>query len=314
LLDHPWVLYVSYVSSHPPFSVPQRFWDMYPVEDMPLPVAFREGERPEHPAYAHLRHIKGIEPMNDDDEQMLRQVAAGYFGLITHLDEQIGEVMHAADDLGLNDTTRIAYTSDHGESYGNHGLFGKCQLLETAAAVPLLISGPGIPAGQVVEQIVSHVDLFPTIVESLGATVGEESEAQLGTSLWPAMTGTESERLGFGEYHAACSRRGSFFLRRGNDKLIYHAGMPRELFDLEADPHETKDRLAGTPTAAVIKVADELEALLREICDPDATDARARADQQRRTEEFGGNAEILKLGIFTRTPPPGVKAHMHAMT
>ena len=216
--NKPWVLYVSYTSAHPPFSVPERFLNMYPEQEMPLPFAFREGERSEHPAYRHLRQTKGIPSMGSADEAMLRRVASGYFGLITHLDEQVGAVMDAAATLGLMDNTRVVHTSDHGESYGNHGLFGKCQLLETAAAVPLLMSGPGIEAGQVVEQIVSQVDLFPTVVESLGASLLAQDEAIAGKSLWPALNGQLEERLGFGEYHASCSRSGSFFLRRGDDK------------------------------------------------------------------------------------------------
>jgi len=225
--DKPWVLYVSYPSAHPPFSVPQRFWDMYPVDDMPLPVAFRKGERPEHPAYQYLRRTKGIGELTAADEQMLKRVAAGYFGLVSHLDEQIGTVMDKAENLGLMQNTRLAYTSDHGESFGNHGLFGKCQLLETAAAVPLLMSGPGIKPKTVVDEITSQVDLYPTIVESVGAQMQDEDEQISGRSLWPLLeTGNTEDRVGFAEYHASCSRDGSFMLRRGDDKLIYHANMP----------------------------------------------------------------------------------------
>ena len=75
-LDKPWVLYVSYVSAHPPFSVPQRLWDMYPEEEMPLPRAYAPGERPEHPAYQHLRSMKGIGDLGAEHEAMLRRVAA----------------------------------------------------------------------------------------------------------------------------------------------------------------------------------------------------------------------------------------------
>lgn len=311
--QEPFVLYVSYPSSHPPFSVPQRLWDLYPVDDMPLPVAFREGERPEHPAYAHLRHIKGIEAMGAQHEHMLRRVAAGYFGLITHLDEQIGAVMDAAEALGLRDSTRIIYTSDHGESYGNHGLFGKCTLRETAAAVPLLMCGPGISPGREVSQNVSQVDLFPTILESTGVALGAQDERLPGASLWPALDGREADRVVFGEYHAACSRSGSFFVREGDDKLIYHVGMPRELFDLGSDPLELRDRLGGAPHAAASRRADEMEARLRAICDPEAVDERARLDQRRRVEAFGGNAAVRSMGAFTRTPPPGIAANMLPM-
>ncbi|MEM7403666.1 MAG: sulfatase-like hydrolase/transferase [Pseudomonadota bacterium] len=302
--DKPWVLYVSYVSAHPPFSVPERLWNMYPWQEMPLPNAYLPGERPEHPAYAHLRRTKAITPMTGEEEA-LKKMAAGYFGLVTHLDEQIGEVMAAAEALGLADNTRFAYTSDHGESFGNHGLVGKCQLLETAAAVPLVVSGPGIPAGQVVDQITSHVDLYPTIVEGAGASMIEDDADLTGASLWPAIQGDETDRIGFAEYHASCSRRGSFMLRRGGDKLIYHAGMPTELYDLDADPHEMQDRLLNADDADAARVAAELEAELRKICDPDAVDERARADQRARIEELGGQEHIKAMGALTRTPPPG---------
>ena len=86
--------------------------------------------------------------------------------------------------------------------------------------------------------------------------------------------------------------------------------------NVAADPNETRDRLGGTGTGddAAMRRADELEARLREICDPEVVDAKARDAQRRRADEFGGNAALLERGIFTRTPPPGVQAFMHAMT
>jgi hypothetical protein len=59
------VLYVSYVSPHPPFLVPQRLWDLYPPERMPLPVRFRAGERPDQPATQHVRAVMGFRAMDD---------------------------------------------------------------------------------------------------------------------------------------------------------------------------------------------------------------------------------------------------------
>jgi choline-sulfatase len=128
----PWVLYVSYISPHPPFTVPKRLYDLYPEKDMPLPKGFRPKERPEHPAMQYLRRMDGILDMTD--EAALRRIAAGYFGLITHMDEQVGEVLRAAESLGLLGNTRIAYTSDHGELFGWQGIFGKKNLYEGAPA------------------------------------------------------------------------------------------------------------------------------------------------------------------------------------
>lgn len=286
--------------------MPQRLWDLYSPDAMPLPAQFRPGERPEHPAALHVRRVMGFK--DAEDEAMLRRVAAAYCALVSHLDEQIGEVLAAAEELGLLPRTRVIYTSDHGEAAGAHGLFGKYTFYERSAGVPLLMMGPGIPAGGVADQLVSLVDLFPTILEGAGVALASEDASLPGISLWPALQGhCDPERAVFGEYHAAASAAGAFMLRRGALKLIHHVGMPSQLFDLEADPDETVD-LAATPEGRERVAAMESE--LRRIVDPEAVDARAKADQRRRAEACGGKAAILKRGAFVYTPPPDAASHI----
>jgi len=297
--DKPWVLYVSYISAHPPFTVPQRFYDLYPERDMPLPPAYRPGERPEHPAVEFLRFMDGMRVMTD--EAALRRIAAGYFGLITHLDEQMGEVLKTAEELGLLANTRVAYTSDHGELFGAQGVFGKKNMYEGAIRVPLIISGPGVPEGRVVGQLASHVDLFPTFVAAAGAKPDPADHDLPGTDLWPAIEGRESDRIAFAEYHAQGSKAGAFVLRDGATKLIYHVGMPAQLFDLALDPDETRDLAAAQPAAVAA-----LEQKLRAICDPESVDARAKADQRAAADAWGGAARLLGETQILFTPPPGV--------
>ncbi|MGE4111425.1 MAG: sulfatase-like hydrolase/transferase, partial [Burkholderiales bacterium] len=235
------------------------------------------------------------------DEAALRRIAAGYFGLITHLDEQIGEVIKSAEELGLLANTRIAYTSDHGELFGAQGIFGKKNLYEGAIKVPLLISGPGVPRGRVVRQFASHVDLFPTLVAGAGAKLGAADADLPGADLWPAIGGNETRRTAFAEYHAQASKAGAFVLRDGAKKLIYHVGMPPQLFDLEKDPDETRD-LAASDAGTV----QALEKKLRNVCDPEAVDARAKADQRKAADAWGGAAKLLGETQILFTPPPGV--------
>jgi len=300
--DKPWALYVGYISPHPPFAVPKRFYDLYPEDRMPLPVNCRPGERPEHPAMRHMRALDGWLDMTD--ERMLRRVAAGYFGLITHLDEQVGEVMRAAEALGLLDNTRIVYTSDHGDLFGAQGIFGKKNLYEGSVGVPLIAAGPGVPMGHTSRQLVSHVDLYQTLIESVGVPQHAEDRSLPGTSLFPAMAGREDlARPVFAEFHAQGTKAGCFMLRQGDDKLVYHVGMPAQLFDLAADPEEAHD-LAGT-TGAPQKIA-ALEARLRATCDPEAVDAQAKADQRRMAEFWGGPDKLREAVNIVFTPPPGV--------
>jgi choline-sulfatase len=164
------------------------------------------------------------------------------------------------------------------------------------------MAGPDIPAGQVVEQIVSHVDLFPTVVETVGGKMTPEDDDLMGVSLWPAITGAETERLGFFEYHGHGSKSGNFALRQGRHKLLYFVDMPPQLFDLEADPGETND-LMQTPAGR--SRAAELEAELRKIVDPEAVDARAMADQRAQIERMGGVEACLGHGNYLNNPVPG---------
>ncbi len=299
----PWALKIGYISPHPPFTVPQRLLDLYPEKDMPLPVRYRPGDRPEHPSTRHLREIDGYHEMTD--ERMLRRVAAAYFGLITHLDEQIGMVMKIVEELGLLANTRIVYTSDHGELFGWQGLFGKKSLWEGSVGVPLLMAGPGIPAGRVVQQLVSHVDLFPTAVANAGAQLAAADHTLPGISLLPAVSGKESARPVFAEYHAQASKTGQFMLRDGDLKLIYHVGMAPQLFDLAADPIEAHDLVdAGRDGGR----AQTLETTLRTICDPEEVDRRAKADQRRMAEYWGGPDKLRGAEQIIFTPPPGVSS------
>jgi choline-sulfatase len=298
----PWVLVVSYISPHPPFTVPKRLMDMYPEKDMPLPPGFLPGEASTHPAAEHLRYLDRLPAKME--EAALRRIAAGYFGLITHMDEQVGAVMREVDALDLASTTRIAYTSDHGELFGAQGLMGKRSLYEGSAAIPLIFSGPGIGRGLVSRQLASQVDLYPTIVEMAGGRFEGEDADLPGTSLWQALQGHDDlARPVFAEVHTQGSKVGAFMLRSGDVKLIRHAGMPSELFDLSNDPDELQN-LAALPQGQGL--LDDRLRMLAAICDVDAVDAQAKADQRAKAESYGGREAVGGEPYIIFTPPPGV--------
>ena len=299
--EQPFVLFVSYPSSHPPFSVPEPYYRAADELAAALPA---DWNRPEvaasHPAVAHLRRIMNIGDI--DDEAALRRVIAGYLALCEHLDSEIGEVLGALETAGLADDTRVIYTSDHGEMGGAHGLFGKACLYEQSIGVPLIMAGPDVPAGARVTAPVSHVDLAPTIEEAVGLATPAEDDRP-GISLWRT-DAIAARDAAFAEYHAAGSKAGGFMLREGRWKLIYHAGMPAQLFDLTADPEELHDLGPTHPEAA------RLEARLREICDPEAVDAGAKADQRSWLDRYGGADSVAAEPLLIYTPPPGRAAEM----
>lgn len=299
--DRPWILLVSWVSPHPPFEVPRKYLDLYPVEQMPLPPGWRGEGWADHPAYRHVRRLERVPDMLDP--AMLRRVAAAYFGLVSHLDEQVGEVLAELERLDLRDDTRIIYTSDHGELFGAHGLFGKRSFYEASAGVPLIVAGADVPVGQRHTDHVSHVDLFPTVLECVGARPAPTDQDMAGKSLWQTAQGSAATgRAVFAEYHAHGSATGAFMVRQHNWKLIHHVGMPAQLYDLDADPDEQCD-LADRADFADVQA--RLYGLLRAWCDPEAVDARAKADQVARIEALGG-ADVARSGdVILYSPVPG---------
>ncbi|MBX3651078.1 MAG: sulfatase-like hydrolase/transferase [Burkholderiales bacterium] len=296
-----WALFVSYVSPHPPFKVPKRFLDLYPEDRISLPSHISINRKSLHPAAEYQREKFGAPDATELSQ--LKRMIAGYYGLITHMDEQVGILLDCLSACGLGDNTRIIYSSDHGEMRGAHGLLGKGLLYEDALAVPLIISDPSLPGGKHVDQIVSHVDLYPTVLDSFSVPISEADKDVKGVSLWPALRGQKIERMGFAEYHANFSRSGSFMLREGPMKLHYHVGMPPQLFNLANDPHELND-LSSTPDGG--HTVARMENLLRQICDPEAIDERAKADQRRLGEKFGGKDQLAKAPNISFSPPPGL--------
>lgn len=297
--DRPWVLFVSFVSPHFPLIAPQPFYDLYPESDVPWPLFYDAADRPRHSYYRQMRACLNYDSYFDED--MVRKGVAAYMGLCSFLDHNVGRILDALSACGLADDTRIIYTSDHGEALGKRGLWGKSTMFEESVGVPLIMAGPGIAAGARVSVPCSLVDCHPTIIQSVGGAPHEEDGDLPGQSLFGLAAGAVEDRVVFSEYHAMASPTGNFMIRKGKFKLSYFVGLEPELFDLEADPHETTN-LASDPAASRIRA--DLEAELRKICRPEDVDARARSDQQARLEKHGGRDAVLELGEIGFSPAP----------
>ena len=88
--------------------------------------------------------------------------------MVSFVDHNVGRLMKALDTHGLDGNTRVVYTSDHGDNLGTRGLWGKSDMYEEAAGIPMIMAGPEVPRGLVCTQPVSLVDGFPTIVDCVG--------------------------------------------------------------------------------------------------------------------------------------------------
>jgi choline-sulfatase len=235
---------------------------------------------------------------------MVRRAIAAYMGLVTFLDHQVGAILRALEETGLAESTRVVYTTDHGDNLGTRGLWGKSTMYEESAGIPLVMAGPDVPLKNVCETPVSLVDGFQTFVHAVGARADERDVGLPGHSLLDIAQGYVPQRTILSEYHAAGAMTGAYMIRHGRYKYVYYVGLPPMLFDLEADPYERNDLGREAGYAAV---REECEARLRTIVDPERADAQAREDQRRYIEKHGGKDAILKRGHFRYSPPPGAK-------
>ncbi len=300
--DKPWALFLSFVTPHPPWFSPPDTYNLYPHDQIAMPPQWREADWPRHPAYEYMRRFFSSE--QPFPEAMIRRLNAVYYGICTFLDQQIGQVLAELDALKLRDSTRIIYTSDHGEHIGARGIYGKFTMYEEASNIPFIMSGPDVPAGKVVDTPISLIDCYPTILEAVGCAPPDDGVERPGRSLWDIAKGDEQERKVFSEYHAIGSQNAYYMLRDRRYKYIYHVDASPQLFDLIADPDELND-LAINPDARTRQLLASYEAQLREILDPEAVDRRAKADQAARIESLGGREAVVARGVFTNSPAPG---------
>ncbi len=301
----PFVLFVSLVCPHFPLISRPEYYSLYPEDEVPWPLLYSPEERPKHPF---------LEKMNETiiydrafTPAKVRRAIAAYFGMVTFLDHNIGRIISAIGQNGLADTTRVIYTSDHGDNLGNRGLWGKSNLYEDAVGVPMLMAGPGIPQGIVCHEPVSLVDGFPTILACAGVAPDPVDHDVPGRNLLDGARGRARPATVMSEYHAVGSATGAFMIRKGDFKYVHYVGMPPQLFDLATDPLEQRD--LGTAPGYSGLVAD-CERALRAVVDPDAADTLARTDQAARIAAFGGREAVLARGVLGHSPVPGAKARI----
>jgi choline-sulfatase len=296
--DKPWALFLSFVCPHPPYISPRKYFDRYINQDLAFSPQWRAADWPQHPALDYMRKFFDFDPQFS--EQEIKQMIAAYLGACSHLDEQIGRVLDRLDALGLTESTRVIYTSDHGEHQGARGVFGKFSMFDESAGIPLIAAGPDVPVGEICRTPVALVDVFPTAIECVGGSLADTDSDLPGDNLWAIANEPNRDRTVFSEYHAVGSRHGSFMLRDLTHKYIHYAHESPQLFDMKGDPDELVDLSTSEPD----RVAD-FERRLWEICDPIAQDRRAKADQAAKVESHGGFDAVLRRGTFDNSPVPG---------
>jgi choline-sulfatase len=237
----PFLCWTAFTEPHPPFYPPKEFYERIDQSAIQLPELPPPDAPPPHDDIQRKRrewaHLTEVE---------LRQMIAGYYGMVALVDSFCGMVIEALDRLGIRDDTVVIWTVDHGDQMWEHALFLKFVMREASVRIPLLIDVPGI-APAVRREFIEHIDLFPTICDLVGAEVPDTVQ---GSSLLPLL-GDDPAPQDWRD--AVYSQIGDTqMIRTAQWKLNVYGGQPGELFDMQDDLQEFDNRIADPACAHTI--------------------------------------------------------------
>ncbi|HAU37745.1 MAG TPA: hypothetical protein DCX07_08520 [Phycisphaerales bacterium] len=236
----PWALFVGATCPHDPYVAPQKYLDMYRLEDIPLPAAYRDNFQDKPRVYKRMRDLR----WGQLTETEVRQAVRHFWALCSYLDDLFGRLLNALDATGQADNTLVLYCADHGDYCGEHGLFAKgIPCFRGAYHVPAVIRWPAGVAqpGRKVDQFVSLADFAPTMTELGGRT---PASGLAGRSLLPFLRGRIPDDWR-DEIHTQCNGVELLYTQRSVTtarwKYVYNGFDEDELYDLAADPHEMRN-------------------------------------------------------------------------
>ena len=220
----PFMMNIGLLSPHNPYALPEPFASMYDPDTVQLPEELQEMDIPplmkkRYEKYAWM------------EKADLRRARAFYYGMVSLIDECIGQLVAKLKSLGIYNDTLLIFTSDHGEMLGDRGLCEKFVPYEASVKVPAIIHGAGFSGGGRISTLTEHIDLTATMLDYAGIDIPRRVS---GKSL-----------IGITENN--CLHKDSVFsqitewrmLRDSRYKLVIYTDGYGELYDLEEDPDET---------------------------------------------------------------------------
>ena len=263
--NEPFFLGVGLVRPHVPFVAPKSYFEPYPYQQIVLPPQV-ENDWDDIPAPG-INYVNSVNARMTEEQE--KKAVAGYYASVAYMDAQVGKILQALEDEGLEDNTIVIFTSDHGFHLGEHRFWMKVSLHEESVRVPMIIKVPGKKPA-VTNSLVELLDLYPTIAELAGLKYSKHLQ---GKSLVKMLDDPELtvRDAAFSVSH----RNGVFSYLLRTDKWAYiqydeDGGSGSELFDMEYDPKQYNN-LANNPRYEnlVNEFKEKLKQKLAEVRDND---------------------------------------------
>lgn len=269
----PFFMAVGYKKPHLPFSAPKRYWDLYNANEIAMadnPYMPEDVSRFFNYNFGELRNYYGI-PKGEEllPDTLSRILKHGYYASVSYIDAQIGRLLDALKENGLDRNTIVILWGDHGWKLGEHGMWCKHTLFELDNHVPLIIKTPGqSPAQKNSEAFVEYVDIYPSLCELAGLEIpghlqGKSFVPLIGDpdrqwkkgaiSVWP-LNRNNPEKLVMGYSLKTAKYRYTEWIQESTGELL-----ARDLFDHQADPDENIS-ISNNPEKE--EIVNELSTLL----------------------------------------------------
>lgn len=184
----PFCLYLPLFFPHPPYWVEEPYFSMYDRDEMPAPIPVN-GHKGKPAYYPEIHQSYDLDKLS---EEQYREIVAVYYGMISRLDDQLGELREALERNGLADQTATMFFSDHGDYVGDYGLTEKWPTgyEDNLIRVPMVVHAPWLEPQPMNDELVEIIDVLPRMLDIAGIELGHD---QFGKSLMPIVKGEEVE-------------------------------------------------------------------------------------------------------------------------
>ena len=282
--DKPFLLGVGFIRPHTPLYAPKKYFDMFPVEEIQLPP-YKEDDLDDCQGFLKLILQYGFERHElYKDHGLWKRFIQAYLACTAFADTQVGVVLDALEKSPYAGNTVVILTGDHGFHMGEKHYNFKLTNWEEASRVPLVIAAPGCPPGQVCDLPVSHVDIYPTLVDYCGLpanpNTGRSGVPLDGHSLHPLVTdpiagqwdGPDVALIAvYGERKPEGGQYHNFSVRSRRWRYTLYENGAEELYDHDNDPNEWTNLAAAEEHAAVkAELKRKLLSMLGREKSPDA--------------------------------------------
>lgn len=280
--SRPFFLCVSYMHPHDPFVITKEYWDRYDGVDVPMPTIGPEPIKEMHPFNQWIQIHHEVDQYQLS-EQQIRVNRRAYYGMVSYIDDKVGQIVGELKRLKMLDNTIVIVVSDHGEMLGEHGMWFKRTFFDPAAKVPLIFYCPErFKMGQKINRVVSLVDVGATLMKLAKVTDADSWIAEMdGDSFHHLLSGDDAnwKDEAICEYYGEGPIHPMLALRKGSFKYVHVHQEEPLLFDMIEDPYETKN-LVREP--GYKEIANELQSRLLNEFDFEEIEANIYQSQKER--------------------------------